>query len=174
MDRYGANFVDIEKKKVYSINSLVSGEHLKLVDNSKLITHRYGNLINQLLVIAGYVSLLAKATKNKPAQISWQPRYVQIYNQPNSYDCGTFVMKCMELLDPTKLDASKKYDIEDWTSEQLQDFRNEMISEILLDKSNKLSQKAIEGALGTTIHKPSATLQSPYVQVTTEELNKLN
>ncbi|MED6212484.1 hypothetical protein PIB30_083757 [Stylosanthes scabra] len=38
-------------------------------------------------------------------------------------------MKWMELLDPTKLDGCKKYDIEDWTSEQLQDFRNEMISE---------------------------------------------
>ncbi|MED6107137.1 hypothetical protein PIB30_011152 [Stylosanthes scabra] len=46
--------------------------------------------------------------------------------------------------------------------------------EILVGKSNMLSQKAIEGALGTTIHRPSAALQSPYVQVTMEELNKLN
>ncbi|MED6194928.1 hypothetical protein PIB30_033149 [Stylosanthes scabra] len=90
------------------------------------------------------------------------------------YDCGTFVMKWMELLDPTKLNRCKKYDIEDWTSEQLQDFRNEMISEILLGKSNKLSQKALEGALGITIHRPSVALQSPYVQLNTEELNKLN
>ncbi|MED6205712.1 hypothetical protein PIB30_020331 [Stylosanthes scabra] len=83
-------------------------------------------------------------------------------------------MKWIELLDPKKLNRCKKYDIEDWTSEELQDFRNEMISEILLGKSNKLSQKALEGALGITIHRPSATLQSPYVQLNTEELNKLN
>ncbi|MED6212485.1 hypothetical protein PIB30_083758, partial [Stylosanthes scabra] len=129
LHRYGANFDDIETKKVYSVNSLQSNEHLKLVDNSKLINHRYifapvlyadhwwmyvldktkkaffvidsipkddpgadrtkvnrfaGNLINQLLERAGFGSLLAKATKKKPAQISWYPRYVQIHKQPNS------------------------------------------------------------------------------------------
>ncbi|MED6125534.1 hypothetical protein PIB30_069364 [Stylosanthes scabra] len=52
--------------------------------------------------------------------------------------------------------------------EQLQEFRNEIISEILLSKSNKLILKAIAGAIETTIHKPSAALQSPNVQVTTE------
>ncbi|MED6121618.1 hypothetical protein PIB30_031949 [Stylosanthes scabra] len=104
LHRYGANFVDIETKKVYSVNSLQSNEHLKLVDNSKLINHLYwmyildktkkaffvidsilkndsgadrtkvnrfaGNLINQLLERAGFVSFLAKATKKKPTQIS--------------------------------------------------------------------------------------------------------
>ncbi|MED6140354.1 hypothetical protein PIB30_092358 [Stylosanthes scabra] len=73
--------------------------------------------------------------------------------QYNRYDCGTFVMKRME--------------------EQLQEFMNEIISEILLSKSNKLIGKAIPGVIDATIHKPSAALQSPYVQVTTEELNKL-
>ncbi|MED6143740.1 hypothetical protein PIB30_008687 [Stylosanthes scabra] len=129
LDRYGANFVDIKTKKIYSVDSLQSDEHLKLVDNSKLINHRYifapvlyahhwwmyvlnktkkaffvidsipkddpganrtkvnrfaGNLINQLLERAGFISLLAKATKKKPAQISWNPRYVQIHKQSNS------------------------------------------------------------------------------------------
>ncbi|MED6138153.1 hypothetical protein PIB30_071601 [Stylosanthes scabra] len=44
------------------------------------------------------------------------------------------------------------------TQEQLQDFRNEIISEILLSKSNKLVQNAIQGAIWTTIHRPSAAL----------------
>ncbi|MED6218387.1 hypothetical protein PIB30_026350 [Stylosanthes scabra] len=47
-------------------------------------------------------------------------------------------MAWMEVLNPTRLDAHKKYEIEDWTSEKLQEFRNEIISEILLSKSNKL------------------------------------
>ncbi|MED6172947.1 hypothetical protein PIB30_054635 [Stylosanthes scabra] len=80
----------------------------------------------------------------------------------------------MEVLDPTKLDANKKYDIEDWTTEKLQEFRNEIVSEIILIKSNKPIEGAIQGAIETTIHKPSAALQSPYVQVTTEELKKLS
>ncbi|MED6164190.1 hypothetical protein PIB30_087301, partial [Stylosanthes scabra] len=132
-----------------------------------------GNLINLLLVRAGYHSLLTKATKTKPEQRSWLPKYIKIHEQPNPFDCGTFVMKWMEVLDPTKLAANKKYDIEDWTTEKLEEFRNEIISAIILSKSNKLIEGAIQGAMETTIHKPSAALQSPYVQVTTEELKKL-
>ncbi|MED6192087.1 hypothetical protein PIB30_006912 [Stylosanthes scabra] len=58
-------------------------------------------------------------------------------------------------------------------SEIEEQIRNEIISEILQNKSNKLVQNAIQGEIGTTIHRSSAALQSPYVQVTTEELNKL-
>ncbi|MED6129331.1 hypothetical protein PIB30_106900, partial [Stylosanthes scabra] len=59
------------------------------------------------------------------------------------------------------------------TQDKLEEFRNEIISAIILNKSNKLIEGAIQGAMETTIHKPSAALQSPYVQVTTEELKKL-
>ncbi|MED6173720.1 hypothetical protein PIB30_062296 [Stylosanthes scabra] len=223
MDHYKENYIDIGTKKVHSIDPFESDEHLSMVNNYKLITHRYifapvlysdhwwmcildkvkknffmidsrpkedpgpeitninkfaGNLINQLLVRAGYHSLLTKATKNKPEQRSWLPKYVKIHEQPNPFDCGTFVMKWMEVLDPTKLDANKKiYDIEDWTTsemhEKLQEFRNEIVSEIILSKSNKLIEGAIQGAMETTIHKHLAALQSPYVQVTMEELKKL-
>ncbi|MED6196271.1 hypothetical protein PIB30_045920 [Stylosanthes scabra] len=191
MDHYKENYIDNGTKKVHSIDPFESDEHLSMVNNYKLITHRYifasvlysdhwwmyvldkGNLINQLLVRAGYHSLLTKATKNKPEQRSRLPKYIKIHEQPNPFDCGTFVMKWMEVLDPTKLDANKKYDIEDWTTEKLQEFRNEIVSEIILSKSNKLIEGAIQGAMEMTIHKPSTALQSPYVQVTTEELEKL-
>ncbi|MED6170919.1 hypothetical protein PIB30_035790 [Stylosanthes scabra] len=89
------------------------------------------------------------------------------------YDCGTFVMKWMEVLDPTKLDAHSRYPIEDWSMEDLQRFRNDIIWQIILSSQNLLIQKAIQGAIETTIHKPSAALRSPYVQVNTDELKKL-
>ncbi|MED6185781.1 hypothetical protein PIB30_060392 [Stylosanthes scabra] len=207
MNHFREDYIDIATNKVRSIDLFESDEHLSMVDNNKLITHRYwmyvldkvkknffvidsrpkedpvpdrtkinklaGNLINQLLVRAGYHSLLTKATKTKPEQRSWLLKYIKIHEQPNPFDCETFVMKWMEVLDPTKLAANKKYDIEDWTTEKLEEFRNEIISAIILSKSNKLIKGAIQGAMETTIHKPSAALQSPYVQVTTEELKKL-
>ncbi|MED6199929.1 hypothetical protein PIB30_080443 [Stylosanthes scabra] len=83
-------------------------------------------------------------------------------------------MKWMELLDPTKLDARIKYPIDDWSTEDHERFRNEIIWQIILSKDNLHVQKAIQGAIDTTIHKPSTALQSPYVQVNTEELKKLN
>ncbi|MED6159099.1 hypothetical protein PIB30_039245 [Stylosanthes scabra] len=43
-----------------------------------------GNIIDQLLVYAGYHSLLTKGTRSKPPQISWFPRYQQIHEQPNA------------------------------------------------------------------------------------------
>ncbi|MED6182731.1 hypothetical protein PIB30_031376 [Stylosanthes scabra] len=191
MERYRENYIDLHTRKVHSIRSLKSDEHLRLVNKNKLITHRYekktffvvdskrkdapssdktkinkfaGNMIDQLLV----------GTRSKPPQISWFPRYQQIHEQLNAYDCGTFVMKWMELLDPTKLDAHSKYPIEDWSTEDLQGFRNEIIWQIILSSHNQHIQKAIQGAIETTIHKSSAALRSPYVQVNTDELKKLS
>ncbi|MED6162583.1 hypothetical protein PIB30_071878 [Stylosanthes scabra] len=224
MERYKEEYIDLHTRKVYSITSLKSDEHLRLVNKDKLITHRCifapvlysehwwmyvldkvkktffvvdskrkdapssdrtrinkfamsytnGNIINQLLVYAGYHSLFTKDTRSKPPQISWFPRYQQIHEQPNAYDCGTFVMKWMEVLDPTKLNAHSKYPIEDWSTEDLQGFRNEIIWQIILSSQNLHIQKAIQGAIETTIHKPSAALRSPYVQVNTDELKKLS
>ncbi|MED6163079.1 hypothetical protein PIB30_076493 [Stylosanthes scabra] len=105
-----------------------------------------GNIIDQLLVYAGYHSLLTKGTRSKPPQVSWFPRYVSIHEQPNAYDCGTFLMKWMEVLDPTKLDAHSKYPIDEST-EDLQRFRNEIIWQIILSKDNLHVQKAIRGAI---------------------------
>ncbi|MED6124998.1 hypothetical protein PIB30_064314 [Stylosanthes scabra] len=75
-----------------------------------------GTMIDQLLVYAGYYSLLTKGIRSKPPQISWFPRYIPIHEQPNAYGCETFVMKWMEVLDPTKLDAHSKYPIDDWST----------------------------------------------------------
>ncbi|MED6213637.1 hypothetical protein PIB30_095260 [Stylosanthes scabra] len=98
MDTYRENYIDLHTMKVHSITSLKSDEHLILVNKDKLITHRY----------VRYHSLITKSTRSKPPKISWFPRYQQIHEQPNAYDCGTFVMKWMEVLDPTKLDAHSR------------------------------------------------------------------
>ncbi|MED6141097.1 hypothetical protein PIB30_099990, partial [Stylosanthes scabra] len=58
--------------------------------------------------------------------------------------------------------------------EDLQGFRNEIIWQIILSKQNLHIQKAIQGAIETTIHRPSAALRSPYIQVNTEDLKKLS
>ncbi|MED6188040.1 hypothetical protein PIB30_082214 [Stylosanthes scabra] len=111
MERYKEEYIDYATRKVHSITSLKTDEHLKLVNKAKLITHRYvkktffvvdskwkdtpssdrtrinkfaGNMIDQLLVYAGYHSLLIKGTRSKPPQISWFPRYQPIHEQSNA------------------------------------------------------------------------------------------
>ncbi|MED6186977.1 hypothetical protein PIB30_071991 [Stylosanthes scabra] len=64
-------------------------------------------------------------------------------------------MKWMEVLDPTKLDANEKYDIEDLTTEKLQEFRNEIISEIISAKATNSLKKPYRGQW----RRPSTNLQ---------------
>ncbi|MED6114058.1 hypothetical protein PIB30_076662 [Stylosanthes scabra] len=61
-----------------------------------------------------------------------------LYYEAVSYDCGIFVMKYMELIDPKKLDAKKAYHIESWTTEELQQFRDKYISRMLFSEENLL------------------------------------
>ncbi|MED6169049.1 hypothetical protein PIB30_017617 [Stylosanthes scabra] len=67
------------------------------------------NILNQLLRWAGAPTVLKKG--------SWSllPTYINVPQQPNDYDCAVFVMKWMELIDPTKLHGCCTYNIEQWT-----------------------------------------------------------
>ncbi|MED6147870.1 hypothetical protein PIB30_047986 [Stylosanthes scabra] len=70
------------------------------------------NILSQLLRWAGAPTILKKG--------SWSllPTYINIPQQPNDYDCAVFVMKWMELIDPTKLHGCCTYNIEQWTDKK--------------------------------------------------------
>ncbi|MED6196527.1 hypothetical protein PIB30_048311 [Stylosanthes scabra] len=142
MNHFREDYIDIATNKVRSIDPFESDEHLSMVDNNKLITHRY---IFAPVLFSGHwwMYVLDKVKKN----------FFVIDSRPKEYPGP----------DRTKINK---------LAEKLEEFRNEIISAIILSKSNKLIEGAIQGVMGTTIHKPSAALQSPYVQVTTEELKK--
>ncbi|MED6149980.1 hypothetical protein PIB30_067761, partial [Stylosanthes scabra] len=53
------------------------------------------NILNQLLKWAGAPSILKKGS------LSLLPTYINIPQQPNDFDCAVFVMKWMEMIDPT-------------------------------------------------------------------------
>ncbi|MED6209421.1 hypothetical protein PIB30_054530 [Stylosanthes scabra] len=143
MNHFKEDYIDIGTNKVRSIDPFESDEHLSMVDNNKLITHRY-IFAPVLFSRHWWMYVLDKVKKN----------FFVIDSRPKE-DPGP---------DRTKINK---------LAEKLQEFRSEIISAIILSKSNKLIEGAIQGAMETTIHKPSAVLQSPYVQVTTEELKKL-
>ncbi|MED6121965.1 hypothetical protein PIB30_035203 [Stylosanthes scabra] len=143
MNHFKNNYIDIGIKKVHSIDPFESDEHLSMVNNNKLITHRY-IFVPVLFSEHWWMYVLDKVKKS----------FFVIDSRPKE-DPG-----------PERTKINK-------FAEKLQEFRNEIISGIILSKSNKLIKGAIHGAMETTIHKPSAALQSPYVQVTMEELKKL-
>ncbi|MED6115500.1 hypothetical protein PIB30_091172 [Stylosanthes scabra] len=157
---YGTNYLDKKTKMPY-----------------------FCNILNQLRVWAGATSLLKKQT------ITLQLRCVDVPNQPNPTDCDVYVMKWMELLDAAALSAAYtfklRYSIEECSQDRLDQFRKEIVSKLIMSKDNTLNVETINQTLNMTLEaiakaktkmgrqsKPSAALKSPYIQVSTAELEK--
>ncbi|MED6161938.1 hypothetical protein PIB30_065578 [Stylosanthes scabra] len=137
---YNDDYIDTRTRRPHSITSLVTDDHLKLIDKTKLITHRY---IFALVLYAKH----------------W---WMYILDKEK---------KIFYVLDSkNKISPSQERTRINKFAEELQKFRKEIIWQIILSKENLYIQKAIDGAISTTIHRPSAVLQSPYVQVSTEDL----
>ncbi|MED6201328.1 hypothetical protein PIB30_093871 [Stylosanthes scabra] len=81
----------------------------------------------------------------KKGSHSLLPRYINIPGQPNEFDCTVFVMKWMELIDPTILagccNDNKKYNIEQWTEEEDRDQDNLEQGKFVESKINKGSTR---------------------------------
>ncbi|MED6195930.1 hypothetical protein PIB30_042480 [Stylosanthes scabra] len=159
--------LDVKRRRFFVLDS--KNRVSPSPDRTKI--HKFGsNIIDQLIVYAGASSLLSRDSRTKQPSMSLFIRCVQVPIQLNDFDCGIYVMKYMELIDPKKLDEKKPYPIVNWTTKELQEFREEYIARILLSEKNLLRDEAIKAAKETVIHKPSAALQSPYVQFSTGDL----
>ncbi|MED6141077.1 hypothetical protein PIB30_099767 [Stylosanthes scabra] len=111
LETHGHNWMDKKKKKPHDIGTLKNHEeYMGYLDKDKLLTHRFCNVLDQMLRWDGASSMFKKGTH------SLLPRYINIPRQPNEYDYGVYVMKWMELIDPTVLidcsKGNKEYNIE--------------------------------------------------------------
>ncbi|MED6158182.1 hypothetical protein PIB30_030464 [Stylosanthes scabra] len=122
------------------------------------------NIMNQLLKWAGAPSILKKGSWSLPT------RYVNIPQQPNNHDCAVFVMKWMELIDPTKLAGCCTYDIEQWTEPMLNEFRKKIVTKIIMSKENSMRADAITAVQNMRVARPGASLRSPFMSFSTPDL----
>ncbi|MED6116980.1 hypothetical protein PIB30_105472, partial [Stylosanthes scabra] len=101
--------MDIEKREFFVLDSknIVSPS-----DERSSLNRFASNILDQLRIWAGAPSIFNQGS------CSLLPRYVNIPGQPNETDCGVFVMKWMELIDPTGLaascEANRGYNIDKW------------------------------------------------------------
>ncbi|MED6152408.1 hypothetical protein PIB30_091820 [Stylosanthes scabra] len=88
--------------------------------------------------------------------------YINIPRQPNETDCGVYVMKWMELIDPTVLanccEAKKEYNIEKWAEKTDCGKENEKRVETIRQVKEMRNIKA------------AAVLWSSYIQVSSADL----
>ncbi|MED6164361.1 hypothetical protein PIB30_089154 [Stylosanthes scabra] len=172
--------LDVDNKEFYVVDSMFGTN----TNQQRNKLHRFAcNILNQLWVWAGAPPLLKKQT------IALQLRFVDVPKQPNPTDCGVYVMKWMELLHVAALSAAHtfklRYNIEEWSQDQLDQFRKKIVSKLIMSKDNTLNVEAIKQASNMILEaitearekmrrqpKPSAALKSPFVQVSTAELEK--
>ncbi|MED6185263.1 hypothetical protein PIB30_055402 [Stylosanthes scabra] len=104
------------------------------------------NILDQMLTWARASSMFKKET------YSLLPKYINIPGQPNEYDRGVYVMKWMELIDPTILiycsKGNKEYNIETWTEPKLEEFRKSIVAKIMLSEANAWKMETIRKANG--------------------------
>ncbi|MED6113134.1 hypothetical protein PIB30_068077 [Stylosanthes scabra] len=135
------NWMDKKKRRPHEISSLLNHtKFLAYLDREKLNSHRFSNILNQLLKWAGAPSILKKGS------LSLLSTYINIPQQPNDFDCAVFVMKWMEMIDPTILAGCCTYNIKQWTEPMLVEFRKKIIAKIILSKENCLRAEAIKEA----------------------------
>ncbi|MED6159095.1 hypothetical protein PIB30_039241 [Stylosanthes scabra] len=131
------NWMDKKKRRPHEISSLLNHtEFLAYLDREKLNSHRFD----------GAPSILKKGS------LSLLPTYINIPQQPNDFDCAVFVMKWMEMIDPTILAGCCTYNIEQWTEV------NRRFAKIILSKENSLRAEAIKEAHNMRLTRPAAAL----------------
>ncbi|MED6148446.1 hypothetical protein PIB30_053283 [Stylosanthes scabra] len=168
-EKHGQSWMDTENNRPHGIASLVNHEeYMVYLDKNKLLTHRFSNILDQLRIWAGAPSIFDEGS------CSLLPRYVNIPGQPNETDCGVFVMKWMELIDPTGLaascEANKGYNIDKWGEPKLEEFRKQIVAKIMLSKDNEKRMETIWILNEMRNIRPAVVLRSPYVQVSSADL----
>ncbi|RYR78963.1 hypothetical protein Ahy_A01g003827 [Arachis hypogaea] len=107
-------------------------------------------------------------TRDKDKEI--EPPYLNISGQKTSYDCAIYVMKWLEILQPTNI-KRRKYEWDNWNQDEVDHFRVEYTSRILFHDMNLDKSEAIKGSNAIRLSKPSSLLLSPYCQIDSEDVD---
>ncbi|QHO02502.1 uncharacterized protein DS421_13g424340 [Arachis hypogaea] len=108
---------------------------------------------------------LQKDEKEKEIKAS----YVKISGQKSSYDCGIYVMKWLELIEPKNIKKGK-YEWDNWKQEEVDHYRVEYASRILFSEMNKERDQAIRESNAIRLSKPSSVLLSPFCQINSADI----
>ncbi|RYR47346.1 hypothetical protein Ahy_A07g033280 [Arachis hypogaea] len=133
-------------------------------DERKQLNKFTGYVFSRLRAYAGGEPL-QKDEKEKEIKAS----YVKISSQKSSYDCGIYVMKWLELIEPENIKKGK-YGWDNWKQEEVDHYRVEYASRILFSEMNKKRDQAIRESNAIRLSKPSSVLLSPFCQINSADI----
>ncbi|MED6163465.1 hypothetical protein PIB30_080191 [Stylosanthes scabra] len=148
--------LDVEKKHLFVLDSKnVESPIPERTEMNKFVS----NILDQLMQWAGRGSMFKKG------HTCLMLMYINVPQQPNTYDCAIFVMKWMEELDPTTLRESHA-----GTKADLDKFREKIVANILLSPENLMRMDVVTEVNEIRLIKPGAALRSPFTQIDSADL----
>ncbi|QHN78823.1 uncharacterized protein DS421_19g664700 [Arachis hypogaea] len=133
-------------------------------DERKAINKFTGYVFSRLITYAGGEPL-QKGEREKEIKSP----YVKISGQKISYDCAVYVMKWMEIIEPENIKKGK-YQWDNWPQEEVDHYRVEYASRILLSEMNTQRDRAIRESSAIRLSKPSSILLSPFCQINSADI----
>ncbi|RYR50068.1 hypothetical protein Ahy_A07g036623 [Arachis hypogaea] len=149
--------IDVNKKKFYVLDPIN-----KLPENIPDSRKKLNKFV--MRVYAGAEPLIEDG-------LGVEAEYILLNDQRTDYDCGIYVMKWLETIDPQKIKSKKRYKYRAWTQGEIDCFRYQYGPHILLHKMNKIRDQVIWESEAIRLPKPSAALSSPYCKFTYEDLD---
>ncbi|KAL4275437.1 hypothetical protein AHAS_Ahas20G0107100 [Arachis hypogaea] len=154
---------DVNKKKFYMLDP-VNKLPEDIPDSRKKLNKFIGLIISQMRVYAGAEPLMLDG-------LGVEAEYILLNGQRTDYDCGIYVMKWLEIIDPQKIKSGKRYKYRVWTQGEIDSFRYQYGPHILLHEMNKIRDQVIWESKAIRLPKPSATLSSPYCKFISGDLD---
>ncbi|KAL4299214.1 hypothetical protein AHAS_Ahas17G0078500 [Arachis hypogaea] len=149
---HGMEYIDKTTNKTYRFDIEHYVHYRQFLDKRKLASHPFG----EPLIEDG---------------LRKEAEYIQLNGQRTNYDCGIYVMKWLETIDPQKIKSGKRYKYRAWTQKEIDDFKYQYGPNLLLHEMNKLREQVIWESEAIRLPKPSAALSSPYCEFTTRDLD---
>ncbi|QHN95849.1 uncharacterized protein DS421_18g613270 [Arachis hypogaea] len=154
---------DVNKKKFYVLDP-INKKPEDIPDSRKELNKFVDLIISHMRVYAGVKPLMEDG-------LGEEAEYIQLNGQCTNYDCGIFVMKWLETINPQKIKSGKRYKYKAWTQKDIDDFRYQYGPNLLLHEMNKIRDQVISESEAIRLTKPSAFLSSPYCKYTSGDLD---
>ncbi|QHO15962.1 uncharacterized protein DS421_10g299470 [Arachis hypogaea] len=153
--------IDTTKRRCHILDPL----HKKAPSEERKQLNKFtGYVFSKLITYAGGEPL-KKGEKEKETKAS----YLKISGQKTSYDCAIYVMKWLELIEPENIKKGK-YECDNWPQKEVDHYRVEYTSRILLSEMNKERDQAIRESNAIRLSKPSSVLLSPFCQINSADI----
>ncbi|KAL4329765.1 hypothetical protein AHAS_Ahas13G0332800 [Arachis hypogaea] len=96
------------------------------------------------------------------------PIYLNLPRQSNNYDCGLFVIKWVEMWNPSSIEINVS-NMPEWEEFECVNLKKQLVIQMLTSPSNALLKDVINKSEKYRVVKPTPAQSSPYIVCNTDE-----